>query len=770
MHYFVFSFSEIKNIGYMCFFKMGFLRVRSCCFYLLVLIFHGLTISKLIAINFPEVKEILPENRGTFRGRPVIKAVRVDEGPSIDGIVTDDVWLKAQPGGKLIQVSPKEKTPQSEPTEFRILYDDDALYIGVWCYDSKPNELVMLTMDRDQSMRFDDNIYISLDTFFDRRNGYVFSVNPNGARRDGAVSNNGYGGDEWDGAWSAKSKVHSWGWAAELAIPFKTLSFDANSKNWGFNISRNIGRLGERSIWANARSEVYPHHLSEAGNLTGLNGIKQGLGLDVNPYTIGKYRKDYEKDDSDLLGDAGFDIRYRLTPNLTALASVNTDFAETEIDRRQVNLTRYPLFFPEKRQFFLEDSGIFAFGGAESASRRKSSSSAGGLMMPFFSRRIGLSSSGEVTPIHFAGKVTGRVKDYNIGMLDAVLDSDDGLRNVFVGRISKNIFEQSSMGFLTTIGDPNSDTMNAVTGLDFQYRNSNLLGGKTLVANIYTLGTYSEDHSGFNSAWGAEAKLFDRNLDFSASVTEIDDEFKPAMGFVRRRGVRRYQLEADYIPYHDSISWLRNTRHGYEAEINTDLGNDVVDTDQSFAIGSFYLESQDIISLKVHHVSDRPNEDFHIADGTMIPTGRYDWWETRLYGFFGMNRPLFFAPSIRLGGFYDGISQRYGLETRYVPWAKLTVGADYSVTYIDWDYFDESQIKMITGTLKYSFTPDLVFSNLVQYDNVSESMGVNSRLQWEYKPGSKFFIVVNQGYVDEKTGLMMRDFELVAKLGALFRF
>ena len=720
-----------------------------------------------LAVEHPP---IAPGSKGTFRGRPSVQAVRVENAPTLDGHLTDEVWQKAQPAGGFLQTSPNTNVPHTERTEFRVVYDDDALYIGVWCFDSDVHNLVALTMERDESMRFEDNLYISLDTFLDRRNGYIFSMNPNGARRDGAVSNNGYGGDEWDGAWSARARVHDWGWAAEVAIPFKTLSFDENSDTWGFNISRNVGRTGERGRWANARTEVHSHHLSEAGDLVGLKGLKQGLGLDVNPYAIGKYQKDYNKDDSDLLGDAGLDVRYRLTPSLTALASVNTDFAETELDRRQVNLTRYPLFFPEKRQFFLEDSGIFAFGGAESASRRRSSDSGGELMMPFFSRRVGLSRSGEVMPIHFAGKVTGRIQDYNIGLLDAVVDGEDGLRNVFVGRVSRNIFEQSSVGFLTTIGDSNSDVMNSANGLDFQYRNTDIFGGKTMVANLYALGTYTEDGSGLDPAWGAETKIYDRNLDFSASVTEVGEDFNPSMGYVRRRGVRRYQLEADFIPYHDSISWLRNSRHGYEVEINTDLSNDVVDTDQSFALASLYLESQNSISVKVHHVTDRPAEDFYIADGSKVSAGNYDWWEARAYAYLGLNRPFAIYPSYKVGGFYDGTSQRISLGTRYIPWPKINVGAEYSVTYIDWDQLEESKIEMISGTLKYSFTPDLVFSNLVQYDNVSESLGVNSRLQWEYKPGSKMFVVVNQGYVDERTGLMMRDFELVAKVGALFRF
>ena len=712
---------------------------------------------------------IAPESKGTFRGRPTVAAARVNQAPDIDGHLIDETWSLAQPAGEFFQKEPKQNIPHSQRTEFRVLYNNDTLFVGVWCFDTEARNIIAHTMERDVMMRYEDMVNITLDTFQDRRNGYVFTINPNGGRSDATVSNNTSRNGEWDGAWKAKSKKHAWGWSTEVAIPFKSLSFDEKNDNWGINIYRNIGRFGERGQWANSRPPNRSYYISECGNLTGLHGLKQGMGLDITPYATGKYSKDYDSNDSDLLGDFGFDVRYRLTPSLSALASVNTDFAETEIDRRQVNLTRYPLFFQEKRQFFLEDSGIFGFGGGES-SRRRSRDSSDTLLMPFFSRRIGLSSKGQIAPIHFAGKLTGRIKDYNIGLLDAVIEGDGRPRNAFVGRVSRNLFEQSSVGFLTTVGDPNSDEMNSVTGVDFQYRNSNFLDGRTFEANLFALGSYSEDVGGLEPAWGASTKLYDRNIDLSASAMDIGDDFNPAMGFVRRRGTRRYMVEADFTTYHDNISWLRNTRHGYEAELYTDLGNDVVNTKQSLDLVSLFLESQDYISLKVSHLTDRPTEDFEISDGSMIPAGDYEWWDVRLLAYLGMNRLLFLRPMYRIGGFYDGTRQQIELETRYIPWPKLRLSVDYSLNLIDWEQFENSTINVISGTLQYSFTPDLVLSNLLQYDDISNSMGVNSRLQWEYKPGAKMFFVVNQGYVDEMTGFIIKDLELVAKIGALFRF
>ena len=721
------------------------------------------------AASAVEHSAVAPDSRGTFRGRPTVAAVRVVQAPDIDGYLDDDAWHLAKPAGDFLQKNPNENIPHTQRTEFRVVYDDNALYIGVWCFDDEPGRIIAHNMERDGHMRFEDVVNITLDTFLDRRNGYYFSINPNGARGDATISNNTTINGEWDGAWTAQSQSHSWGWSMELAIPFKSISFDESADTWGLNVYRNIGRAGERAQWANSRSASRSYYVSDSGDLTGLSGLRQGLGLDITPYAIGKYQKDYDANDSDLLGDFGFDIRYRLTPSLTAMASVNTDFAETETDMRQINFTRFPLFFQEKRQFFLEDSGIFGFGGGGS-SRRRSRDSSDTLLMPFFSRRIGLSSNGEIMPIQFAGKITGRVKDYNIGLLDAVLDGEDGPRNAFVGRVSRNVFEQSSFGFLTTVGDPNSDEMNSVVGTDFQYRSSDFMGGHTFELNLYALGTYSEDIGGLEPAWGANGRLYDRNIELAASAMEIGNDFNPAMGFVQRKGTRVYKIAADYVPYHDDIDWLRNTRHGYEAELYTDLGNDVVNTKQQFNLVSLYLESQDIIKFDISHLTDRPNEDFAISDGSIVPAGNYDWWEARAYGYFGMHRSLFLRPMYRVGGFYDGTRQQISLETFYRPWRKLLVGGEYSVNLIDWDALDESTIRQISGTLRYSFTPDLVWFNLAQYDNISNSIGVNSRLQWEYKPGAKMFFVVNQGYLDEMTGLVMKDFEVVAKIGALFRF
>ena len=416
-------------------------------------------------------------------GERVAIAVKVPKGPVVDGRLDDPVWDLAEDGGPLIQSDPDEGAQATERTEFRIVYDDRAIYVGVWCYDREPSKIVAREMARDRRIFSDDWIIIIFDTFLDRRNGYQFATNPNGARTDALITNNTGRNESWDTIWESRVTIDDEGWKAEVAIPFRSLSFDPDAVAWGFNIHRRVKRIGETNRWSGARRHLRSYTISEAGLLVGLEGLRQGVGLDVVPYVLSKLRDERRAGDTDTEFTGGFDARYRVTPNLTASLSYNTDFAETEVDARQINLTRFPLFFPEKRDFFLEDAGIFRFGGLGSSSS--------GRLLPFFSRRVGLSDDGDVVPTLVAGKVTGRVNDYNLGVLDAVLDEHTGLsvKNACVTRVSRNVFDRSSVGMILTHGDPNSDNENLMAGGDFGYYTAELFGGQIFEANAFVLGS-----------------------------------------------------------------------------------------------------------------------------------------------------------------------------------------------------------------------------------------------------------------------------------------
>ncbi|MBT5925407.1 MAG: carbohydrate binding family 9 domain-containing protein, partial [Verrucomicrobia bacterium] len=361
-------------------------------------------------------------------GKPSLRAIRIETGPEIDGRLDETLWKDAPAAGPLWQYDPLPGIEMTERTEFRIVYDDQNLYIGVWCFDSEPDKINARVMQRDNSSIYsDDYLYMAIDTFHDQRNGYIFVVNPNGARYDQIVSNNIFLNSNWDGVWRAAGSIDKQGWKAEIAIPFKSLSFNPETDVWGFNISRSIARKVERGRWTGAKPHLHTFHVSQAGDILGLTGLKQGLGIELAPYALARMSR---TEGTNITGDFGTDARYRITPNLSATLSYNTDFAETEVDQRQLNFTRFPLFFPERRAFFLEDSGVFEYGGLPATGR---SSGLGRPVIPFFTRRIGRDNNGDTVPLLIAGKMAGRVGKYNMGITDAVLEDHNGLgmQNVF---------------------------------------------------------------------------------------------------------------------------------------------------------------------------------------------------------------------------------------------------------------------------------------------------------------------------------------------------
>ncbi|MBE3100286.1 MAG: carbohydrate binding family 9 domain-containing protein, partial [Planctomycetes bacterium] len=373
-----------------------------------------------------------PQAGAAAGGRPVAAATPTADAIQVDGRLDEAAWQTAPPIGALTQREPKEGAAATEATDVRVLFTADVLYFGIVCHDRTPAAIVATQLTRDADLEVDDGILVVVDPFFDQRNGFFFEVNPAGARSDGQVSNNAEETSrEWDGIWDARARITADGWVAEIAIPFKTLRFKPGQTTWGLNVERRIKRNNETDRWAAARQDVWVSNLVEAGRLEGLSGIRQGSGLDIKPYALAG------EENSDGTFQAGFDVFTNLTSNLNASLTVNTDFAETEVDERQINLTRFPLFFPEKRAFFLEGGGVFDLAGT------------GGFhqdLVPFFTRRIGL-LEGEQVPIAVGAKLIGRASNYNIGLLDVrtrdTADNPEAGQNLLAARVSRNVFQQS---------------------------------------------------------------------------------------------------------------------------------------------------------------------------------------------------------------------------------------------------------------------------------------------------------------------------------------
>jgi len=463
--------------------------------------------------------------------RPSALSVRAAQRPVIDGRLDDEVWEQAVPIGPMQQVEPIEGAQPSERTEVRILHDDDFLYFGVRCFDSNPSGIIGTQPQRDANLDSDDRVEILLDTFNDQRNAYFFQMSPVGSRGDALITDNGRVFNKpWDGIWMGKSTVDALGWTMEIALPFKTLAFDPDADVWGLNVQRFIRRRNEVVRWAGASQDYGVFVMSQAGDLTGLEGMTQGLGLDVSPYAKAAWRKTRSVTEDRQVSSVhgGVDAFYRVTPNLSALLTVNTDFAETEVDTRQINLTRFPLFFPERRDFFLQDSGQFEFADN------------GRSLIPFFSRRIGL-VDGAVVPIDFGAKMTGRVGDWNIGALDVATGerSSLGNENLFVARLSRNVGEESTVGGIVTHGDPSGATDNSVVGFDANFRGESIFGDGRLNASGWALhSTTSGISSNAESAYGVSVRAPNQRWNWSASAKEIEDDFNAALGFVPRTGIQ----------------------------------------------------------------------------------------------------------------------------------------------------------------------------------------------------------------------------------------
>jgi Domain of unknown function (DUF5916)/Carbohydrate family 9 binding domain-like len=692
-------------------------------------------------------------------GLPHAEITRTDVAPTIDGVLDDAAWEAATVIEEFLQTEPDEGQPCSERTELRLLYDRNFLYLGVRCFDSEAEGIVATQMRRDASLAADDRISIVVDPYFSRRNGYYFDANPLGGHGDALIEANGDFNKSWDGIWECEASIDAEGWSLEIAIPFKTISFNPDTDRWGLNVLRFIRRKNEYARWASPSRDKSFNSFADAGVIEGIRDIDQGLGLDIKPYGIGTFRREHEKGQSDLDLDAGFDMFYKVTPSLTLATTFNTDFAETEVDDRQVNLTRFPLFFPEKRDFFLQDAGIFNFGGI----RRNP--------LPFHSRRIGIGPGGEEKDILVGAKLTGRLDNLNLGLLDVQMKHDDELgdKNLFVGRGSINVFEQSTIGAIFTHGDPNSTSDAWTGGFDFNYRTSDLFDGKTLQAHAWQLGSDSSadgEHGG--SAYGVKLSYPNDRIDWGVGYTRIDSDYDATLGFVPRRGIHEYFGDWRYRfrPDHDSI---RSIDVGGDFYVVTDLEGNVETRNLEFNVFSLRTEPGDYIDLDISRQREVLTDTFEISDGVVLAPGSYKFDRYDLYFQTSQARPI--DATFRIGGgeFFTGTREDYYLGLNWRPSSHFNLSAEYSVNDV---HLDEGDFltRIMRARATVQFTPDLSWSTYTQYDNVSESIGVNSKVHWIIQPGNEVYFVINQAVDREDDSYTFTETDITAKIGWTFRF
>jgi len=664
-------------------------------------------------------------------------ATRAAETIRVDGRLDEPAWREAVPLSRFVQREPLQGGEPSEETEVRILFTDTALYIGAVCHDQSPREIVATQLSRDADLDVDDRLTIVLDPFFDHRNGFFFQVNAAGARTDGQVSNNAESlSRDWDGIWNAVARMTDEGWIAEIEIPFKTLRFKPGQATWGFNVERQIKRRQEIDRWTAARQNIWISNLSESGQLDGLEGVRQGLGLDVRPYGSAAVAEG--------TGDAagGVDLFKNLMSSVNAAVTVNTDFAETEADLRQVNLTRFPLFFPEKRSFFLEGAGVFDVAGLINRTD----------LVPFFSRRIGLIDDVAV-PVRLGVKLTGRQSDYNVGVLDVETGgvTDAGLpggavdrQNLLVARVSRNIFQQSWIGGILTHGDPSGSGGNTLIGGDARFATSTFRGNKNLSLDLFLLGTEDGATGARDAAGGFRIDYPNDRWDVALNWRQIGDQFRPALGFVPRTGIRTTDVSLAFQPRPERWA-IRQLFFEVNPVAITNLQNRLESGSVFTAPFNVRTESGEHLEWNVIPSFERLDQPFEISPGVVIPPGSYRWTRYRAQVNTATKRRWVIDAAWWWGGFYRGTLEQlaFGATLKPSRHVALALRAERNTVDLPQGSFNTD---IVTLKVDYNATPNLSWANLAQYDNESRVAGVQSRFRWILQPGNDLFVILNRGW------------------------
>lgn len=685
---------------------------------------------------------------------PRLLATVTAERPKIDGRLDDPCWQTAPVTQEFTQVDPMEGAIPTERTELRVVYDSDYLYVAVRCFDREPDKIVAAQLQNDAPVSTDDTVSLVFDTFGQMRDGYLFIVTPRGAKYDSLVATGGPKA-EWDAIWDADGKIDAEGWVAEFAIPFKSLSFQPGGAPWGFNVERVIRRKREAVRWASPFKNKSVESLADAGRLEGLTGLRKGIGIDIQPFLVGRYR-DRGPGGQDYDLEPGFDAFFRLRPSITAALTVNTDFAETEVDERRINLTRFPLFFPEKRDFFLQDASIFSFG-------------AGNTPLPFHSRRIGLSPFGETIALRAGAKITGRAGPWSFGLMDADVAAGSGVpeKNLSVARLSRSFLGESNIGGIFTYGDPGSAGDNFLAGADINYRNSHLPGNRVFTAHGWVMKSSTTGSDGRELAFGGAVVYPNEPLHADFYAAQIDPDFNPALGFVRRRGIREYggSLKYRWRPG----GYLRTIDLTAVPYLATTLNN-TVETEY-WTIPTLTLTNQPGDALSLSFISEREQlfYPFAIHPGVTILPGDYRFNRLSATLASSTGRPLSVSSTVSFGEFYDGTRQELGggIEWRVSPHLLVAGGWEFNRISLSAGDFD---VSVASARVNIAFNPRLSWNNTVQYDNISDTLGINSRLRWIVKPGSDVFFVVNRGFDVEDGRFQTLTTDVTAKLGWTFRF
>ncbi len=694
--------------------------------------------------------------------RPVLKATKLEKAPKIDGILDEPLWESVPGMDQFTQQEPRIGEPATERTEVRVAYDNRHLYIAIHAYDSDPSGLIATEMRRDSDRLMDeDNFQIVLDTFHDLRNGYRFLTTPLGAKLEEQITDEGEGSSfgrgansninrNWDGVWDAAAHVTDDGWTAEIAIPATTLRFvPKDDQVWGLNFQRNIRRKNEQVFWAPIPKAYTLTRFSMAGQLTGINGLSQGSDMRIKPFVVAGARAQHmtaSATGTSPVREVGLDARYGLTPGINLDATVNTDFAQVESDEQQVNLTRFSLLFPEKRDFFLENAGLFQMGTGQAFTSTPVETDL------FFSRRIGLSDDGQPIPIIAGGRLAGKSGKHNVGLLDIQTDnyfSRPG-ENFLVGRYSHDVLSRSRVGaiFVNKESGGGSDRYNRTVGGD-----ANLAVGKNLQVNSFVAKTATPGKDGRDLSYFGRIAYRDPAWNLYLNYLDVQENFNPEVGFVQRTGIKT--TKAHFNPTPRPAKWnIRVMDPMFVLTYTTDQQNRLVYRQQHFMTMATFDDgsSANVIYQRNLDVLDAP---FRIAPGVTIPIGSYNYDEWIFWYNTSPARRVYERFTYSPSEFYDGTRQNINATLGVRATSQLSAEFQYTRNDVDLPY---GAFLANLGILHvdYAPSPRASIRTLTQYNSQTHDFSASVRFNWIYRPGSDLYIVYN-GL--QRTGLPENAFQ-----------
>ncbi len=698
---------------------------------------------------------------GNTQSKRVIQAKYIRQPIRLDGWLTEPQWQSAPVATHFVQREPHNGQPATEHTTVRILYDENNLYLGVVCSDAHPDKIIANTLIRDSSMRGDDRFTIVFDTYLDHQRGFVFTTNPRGARFDAYQAAPEYDPDEsWNTVWDVRAHITDKGWQVEIVIPFKSLRFP-NKPNqiWGINFQRYIQRKHEEDLWSGWGYNEGITYMAFAGELHGLTNLKRGHQIEWFPYLkFGAQKESGDGVTQTFLKKTGFNIKYGITPTLTADFTANTDFAQVEADRARINLTRFSLYYPEKRDFFLEGANIFRFGGYRN--------------QIFYSRRIGLSEDGKEISILGGVRLTGRAGKYSIGLLNiqTAREENTPTTNFSVARVQRDFWEQSKFGFIFTQKyQPSTGYVNRAFGGDVNFYFTNFLGDKNLAIYSYLAGTQTPGLHKNNLAYRVMMDYPNDLIDSYAYFYTIDPNFNPEIGFVRRKGVRRGGGAFRYTPRPHRWGIRKFVFKPIDVDYTTDMSGRMTDFEYELRPLGFSTVARDYFEFNLQRSFVLLTEPFQIYKNITIPSGSY--WYNHAEIQYETNPGRFLSGGLFLnwGDFYTG--ERTVLSTESLAKFNSHFSLSLDFTWNDIRLREGNfQTQEWGSRIRYAFSTRLDARAFVQWNNEDQELNVNFRLHWIPNLGSHFYLVYNHLLGTENRMFQTENQTLILKLNYLFRW